>query len=86
MGRTRLSDDDKLIYYWKHLSMFIKDRLTETDRAYDTFDTIVTIATDIDKHYRERLAEKACKAGRSAPTPSSSKSSSGSHQTPTHLF
>lgn len=24
-GHTKLSDDDKLIYYWKHLSTFIKD-------------------------------------------------------------
>lgn len=30
-GRTRLSDDDKLIRYRKHLSTFIKDRLAETD-------------------------------------------------------
>lgn len=85
-GCTRLSDDNKLIRYRKHLSTFIKDRLAETDWAHNTFNTIVAVATDIDKRHRERLAEKAREAGRSAPIPSSSKSPSGSHQTLTHLF
>lgn len=49
IDRTRLSDDDKLIRYRKHLSMFIKDRLAETDCVHNMFDTIVTVATDIDK-------------------------------------
>lgn len=75
---TRLSDDDKLIRCCKHLSTFIKDRLTETDRVHNTFDTIVTIATDIDKHHRERMAEKAREAGCSAL--STSLKPSGSHQ------
>lgn len=75
-GRTRLSDDDKLIRYRKHLSTFIKDRLAETDHVYNTFDTIITIATDIDKQHRERMAEKAQEAGCSAPTMSSKPSAS----------
>lgn len=85
-GRTTLSDDDKLIRYRKHLSTFIKDRLAETDRVHNTFDTIVAIATDIDKRHRKCLAEKAREAGCFAPTLSLSKSPSGSYQTPTHLF
>lgn len=68
-GRTYLSDDDKLIRYRKHLSMFIKDRLAETDRVHNTFDTIVMVATNIDKHHRECLVEKAREAGRATPTP-----------------
>lgn len=76
-GRTQLSDDDKLIRYWKHLSTFIKDRLTETDRVYNTFDMIITVATDIDKRHRERMAKEAREAGRSAPIMSSKPS--GSH-------
>lgn len=48
-GRIRLSNDNKLICYQKHLSTFIKDRLAETDRVHNTFDTIVTVATNIDK-------------------------------------
>lgn len=58
-GHTRLSDNDKLIQYHKHLSTFIKDRLAETDRVHNTFDTIITVATDIDKRHCERMAEKA---------------------------
>lgn len=58
-GRMRLSDDDKLIWYHKHLSTFIKDRLAETDRVHNTFDTIVTVATDINKRHQERMAKKA---------------------------
>lgn len=85
-GCTRLSDDDKLIWYRKHLFTFIKDWLAKTDWVYNTFDTIILVATDINKRYRECLAEKAHEAGCSAPTPSSSKSSSGSHQTPMQLF
>lgn len=85
-SRTKLSDDDKLIRYRKHLSTFIKDRLAETNRVHNTFDTIVAVATDIDKHHRECLAEKACEAGHSVPNPSPSKGPSGSHQTPIHLF
>lgn len=77
-GRTRLSDDDKLIRYRKHLSTFIKDRLAETDRVHNTFDTIVTIATDIDKRHRKQMTEKAREASRSAPSTSSKPS--GSHQ------
>lgn len=77
-GRTRLSDDDKLIHYRKHLSTFIKDQLVETDRVHNMFDTIVTIATDIDKRHWERMAEKAREAGHSAP--STSLKPSGSHQ------
>lgn len=50
-GCMRLSDDDKLIRYQKHLSTFIKDRLAETDHVHNTFDTIVVIATDIDKRH-----------------------------------
>lgn len=50
-GHTKLSDDDKLIRYRKHLSTFIKDRLAKTDRVHNTFDTIVLIAINIDKHY-----------------------------------
>lgn len=78
VGRTRLSDDDKLIRYQEYLSTFIKDRLAETDCVYNTFDTIVTIATDIDKRHRERMAEKAQEAGRSASSTSSKLS--GTHQ------
>lgn len=77
-SHMRLSDDDKLIQYRKHLSTFIKDRLAKTDRVHNTFDTIVTIATDIDKRHHERMAEKAREASRSAPTTSSKPS--GSHQ------
>lgn len=43
-GRIRLSDDDKLIRYWKHLSTFIKNRLAETDQVHNTFDTIIAMA------------------------------------------
>lgn len=50
-GRTKLSDDDKLIRYRKHLSTFIKDRLAKTNHVHNTFDTIVTISTDIDKQH-----------------------------------
>lgn len=46
---TKLSDDDKLIHYQKHLSTFIKDRLAETNRVHNMFDTIVTVVTNIDK-------------------------------------
>lgn len=77
-GHMKLSDDDKLIRYRKHLSIFIKDRLAETDRVHNTFDTIVTVATNIDKQHCERMAEKAREAGRSAPSTSSKPS--GSHQ------
>lgn len=66
-GRIRLSDDDKLIRYRKHLSTFIKNRLAETNRVHNIFNTIVTIATDIDKQHWEWIAEKAREAGRSAP-------------------
>lgn len=45
---------------------------------HNTFDTIVTVATDINKRHRERMAEKAREAGRSVPTTSSKPS--GSHQ------
>lgn len=76
-GRTRLSDNDKLIQYRKHLLTFIKDRLAETDHVHNMFDTIVTVATDIDKRHREWMAEKAQEASRSAPTMSSK--TSGSH-------
>lgn len=85
-GHMKLSDDDKLIQYRKHLSTFIKDRLAKTDWVHNTFNTIVAITTDIDKHHRKHLAEKAREVGCSAPTLSSSKSLSGSHQTPTCLF
>lgn len=74
---TRLSDDNKLIRYQKHLSIFIKDRLAETDHVHNMFDTIVTVATDIDKQHREQMTEKAREAGRSAPATSSKPS--GSH-------
>lgn len=77
-GYTRLSDDDKLIQYRKHLSTFIKDRLAETDRVHNTFNTIVTVAIDIDKWHRERMAEKAREADRSALSTLSKPS--GSHQ------
>lgn len=77
-GRTKLSDDDKLIRYRKHLSTFIKDKLAETDWVHNTFDTIVAVATDIDKRHRERMVEKAREAGRSAPSTLSKPS--GSHQ------
>lgn len=77
-GRTKLGNDDKLIRYRKHLFTFIKDRLAEMDRVYNTFDTIVTVATDIDKWHREQMAEKAREAGHSAPSTSSKPS--GSHQ------
>lgn len=50
-GRMKLSNDDKLIRYRKHLSTFIKDRLAETDRVHNMFDTIVTVTTDIDKQH-----------------------------------
>lgn len=59
-------------------TIFIKDRLAETDRVHNTFDTIVTVATNIDKRRRERMVEKAREAGRSAPSTSSKPS--GSHQ------
>lgn len=85
-GHTKLSNDDKLIRYKKHLFTFIKDRLTETNRVHNIFDTIVAVAMDIDKHHCECLAEKAREAGHSTPTPSSLKSSLESHQTPTQLF
>lgn len=75
-GHTKLSNDDKLIQYQKHLSTFIKDRLAETDQVYNTFDTIVAMVTDIDKWHRERMVEKAREAGRSAPSTSSKPSSS----------
>lgn len=78
IGCMRLSDDDKLIQYRKHLSTFIKDRLAETDRVHNTFNMIVAVATDIDKRHRERMAEKAREASRSAPSTSSKPS--GSHQ------
>lgn len=58
-GRTKLSDDDKLIWYRKHLSTFIKDRLAKMDRVHNMFDTIVTVAMDIDKRHQEQMAEKA---------------------------
>lgn len=77
-GRTWLSDDDKLIRYRKHLSTFIKDRLAKTDWVHNTFDTIITVATDINKWHHERIAEKARKADCSAPTMLSKPS--GSHQ------
>lgn len=77
-SRTRLSDNDKLIQYRKHLSTFIKDRLAETNRVHNTFDTIVTVATDINKQHRKRMAEKAQKA--SCSTPSTSLKPLGSHQ------
>lgn len=51
--------------------MFIKDRLAETDHVHNMFDTIVIVATDIDKRHREQMAEKAREAGRSAPSTSS---------------
>lgn len=51
VSRIKLSDDDKLIRYRKHLSTFIKNRLARTDRVHNTFDTIVSVATDIDKHH-----------------------------------
>lgn len=63
-----MSDDDKLIRYCKHLSTFIKDRLAETDRVYNTFNMIVTVATDIDKRHCERMAEKAREASCFAPS------------------
>lgn len=53
---------------------------------YNTFNTIVTVATNIDKQYWECLAEKAHEASHSTLTPSLSKSSSKSHQTLTQLF
>lgn len=77
-GRTRLSDNGKLIWYQKHLSTFIKHRLAKTDRVHNMFDMIVTVATDIDKQHHERMVEKAREAGRSAP--STSPKPSGSHQ------
>lgn len=77
-SRTQLSDDDKLIQYRKHLSTFIKDRLAETNRVHNTFDTIVTVAIDINKQHRKRMAEKAQKA--SCSTPSTSLKPLGSHQ------
>lgn len=48
-SRIRLSDDNKLIRYWKHLSTFIKNRLAETNRVHNIFNITVTVATDIDK-------------------------------------
>lgn len=78
VGRTKLSDDNTLIRYRKHLFTFIKDRLAETDHVYNTFDTIVTVATDINKWHWEWMAEKAREAGRSAFSTSSKPS--GSHQ------
>lgn len=76
--RTKLSNDVKLICYRKHLSTFIKDRLAETDHIHNTFDTIVMVATDINKWHQEWMAEKAQEAGCSAPT-TSSKASLGAH-------
>lgn len=49
VGCIKLSDDNKLIRYRKHLPMFIKDRLAKTDRVHNTFDTIVSVTTNIDK-------------------------------------
>lgn len=85
-GHTKLSNDNKLIRYKKHLFTFIKDRLTETNWVHNIFNTIVAVAMNIDKHHCECLAKKAREAGRSTPTSSSLKSSLGSHQTPTQLF
>lgn len=68
-GRMRLSNNDKLIRYRKYLFTFIKDQLAKTNQVHNTFDTIVLVTTNIDKHHRERLVEKAHKAGCSTPTP-----------------
>lgn len=70
-SHIKLSNDDKLIRYRKHLSTFIKDWLAETDWVHNMFNTIVTIAMDIDKWYRKQIAEKAREASHSASTPSS---------------
>lgn len=78
-GCTKLSNDDKLIRYKKHLSIFIKVRLVKTNGVHNTFDTIVSVTTDIDKRHQECLAEKVREASHSVSTLSSSKSSSRSH-------
>lgn len=76
--RTKLSEDDKLICYRKHLSTFIKNRLAEIDCVYNTFDIIITVTTDIDKRHQEWIVEKAQEASHSAPTTLSKPL--GSHQ------
>lgn len=76
-GRTKLSDNNKLIRYRKHLSTFIKDRLTKTDWVHDTFNIIVIIVMDIDKYHQECLAEKAREADHFISTTSSRGSSNG---------
>ncbi|KIP02040.1 hypothetical protein PHLGIDRAFT_122815 [Phlebiopsis gigantea 11061_1 CR5-6] len=68
-GRTNLSDEDKQICFKKHLSTYIKDRLSETDRKVSTLKNLIKVATKIDKRKRERDTERQLEQGRStAPT------------------
>lgn len=69
-GRTRLSEQDKVFRFRKHLSSFVKDKLSETDRNVDTLENLIKVATDIDKRKRERDAERARERGKAASSSS----------------